>query len=247
MSTSGPVTARQLPSTRLILVAGGALLIVALVTSGRISQNSLLAFGLLIPSIILHEVSHGWVAYRFGDDTAKRAGRLKLDPRVHVDPLGTILVPAMTVLAGVGFVGWAKPVPVDPSKMRSQRNASVLVAIAGPTMNLILVGVSVVGFHLTYDPNLVFSHALGARIFFFLGLTNLWLAVINMIPVPPLDGSAVLERLLPARAWPRYLRVRQYLLPVLLGLVLFDAMLHLGLMARLSNVLFGWWTSILGV
>ena len=95
-------------------------------------EQAIIIFCVIVPSIILHEVSHGWVANAFGDDTAKRAGRLSLNPVVHVDPVGTLIVPALLSLARVGFFGWAKPVPVNVGRLRSPRNQGVLVSLAGP-------------------------------------------------------------------------------------------------------------------
>ena len=93
---------------------------------------------MIVPSIILHEISHGWVANFFGDDTAKRAGRLSLNPMVHIDPIGTLIVPALLALGGFGVFGWAKPVPVNTGRLRSPRNQGVLVALAGPFTNAVL-------------------------------------------------------------------------------------------------------------
>ena len=95
---------------------------------------------MLIPSIILHEISHGVVALAFGDDTAKRAGRLTLNPVKHIDPVGTILVPAVLSLSGLGAYGWAKPVPVNTNRLRSPRNHTVLVSLVGPLTNFVLAG-----------------------------------------------------------------------------------------------------------
>ena len=103
----------------------------------------LVTYALLFGSIILHEVTHGWVALSLGDDTAKRAGRLSLNPLVHVDVLGTIILPAILVLSNAGFIfGWAKPVPVNVSKLRHPRNGAVYTGLAGPAMNLVLMGVA---------------------------------------------------------------------------------------------------------
>jgi Zn-dependent protease len=234
------------PSTVTLLGLGLAALAVGLVATGRITQDELIAFGVLIPSIVLHEISHGAVAAALGDDTARRAGRLRLNPLAHVDPIGTLLVPALCAVGGLGFIGWAKPVPINTQKLRSPRNATLVVSLAGPLMNLALVGAAYVGFKASFDPSAI-DVSLGAKIFFYLGLTNLWLAVFNLLPIPPLDGSAVLERLLPSRAWPRYLRVRQYMLPVLMGLLALNLILHLGLLTGLSNWIYDRWLALLGV
>ena len=234
------------PSNATLLGLALGALVVGLVATGRITQDELITFGVLIPSIVLHEISHGAVAAALGDDTARRAGRLRLNPLAHVDPIGTLVVPALCAVGGLGFIGWAKPVPINSQKLRSPRNGTLAVSLAGPLMNLVLVGVAYVGFKASYDASTV-NVALGPKIFFYLGLTNLWLAVFNLLPIPPLDGSAVLERLLPSSAWPRYLRIRQYMLPVLMGLLALNLVLHLGLLTGLSNWIYDRWLALLGV
>src|SRR5580693_6032850 len=121
-------------------IAAGAIFLLALVVHHNITTTELIVFCVIVPSIILHEVSHGWVANAFGDDTAKRAGRLSLNPVVHVDPVGTLLVPALLALSTVGVFGWAKPVPVNVGRLRSPRNEGVLVSLAGPLTNAVLAG-----------------------------------------------------------------------------------------------------------
>src|SRR2546423_4511052 len=102
------------------------------------SQTTVLLLAVLIPSVMLHEISHGAVALAFGDDTAKRAGRLTLNPIAHVDPFGTVILPLMLALSGAGMFGWAKPVPVDPSRLRNPRQQALLVSLAGPVTNIAL-------------------------------------------------------------------------------------------------------------
>ncbi len=196
-----------------------------------ISVNALILLLVLVPSIILHEVSHGAVASLFGDDTAKRAGRLTLNPFAHIDPVGSILLPALLIFAGLTPIGYAKPVPVNVSRLRSPRNQSVLVSLSGPAVNIILAVVAGLLLHfklshelsqvggfsaaqITIDPSLV------DRILFYLGAINLLLGVFNLIPIPPLDGSALIERVLPAGALPGYFRLRGVMLPVVLVLFL---------------------------
>ncbi len=147
----------------------------------------------LVPSVILHEVAHGVVALRFGDDTAKRAGRLTLNPLAHVDPFGTIILPVLLALAGGGVIGWAKPVPVVPARMRDPRNGLLWSKLAGPATNLTLALIAAIAFRVT-EPG---GEARVAVVLF--GIVNVVLTVFNLLPVPPFDGSAVVERLLPAR------------------------------------------------
>src|SRR5580704_19624886 len=120
-------------------IAAGAIFFLALVVHHNITTTEIVIFCVIVPSIILHEVSHGWVANAFGDDTAKRAGRLTLNPIAHVDPVGTLIVPALLSLAGAGVFGWAKPVPVTTARLHSPRNQGVLVSLAGPATNALSV------------------------------------------------------------------------------------------------------------
>ena len=194
-----------------------------------ISGDVVLLLAILVPSIILHEVSHGAVAYLFGDPTAKEAGRLTLNPVAHVDPFGTVILPALLILTtGAGF-GYAKPVPVNPRRMRSPRNHGLLVSLAGPATNITIALLAAAWVRFKVSDIDLYSvthgiHApLSARVAVDLGILNVVLAAFNLIPLPPLDGSAVVERLLPARLWPGYLRIRQYSMGVLLILVFFGS------------------------
>ncbi len=223
------------------LVAVGIL--AALVSSHRVSEATLIVIAVLLPSVILHEVAHGAMAYAFGDGTAKRAGRLTLNPFAHVDPVGTVIVPAITVLSGWGFFGWAKPVPVTVSRLRSPRNHGVLVALAGPAVNAVIAavaGFAFVSFYRGGDP-------LWAQVLFWLGMVNVWVAAFNLLPVPPLDGSVLVERLLPASWWPEYLRLRRHALPVLLGTLLLLSFAHVYPTEPLLAHLESWWAHLLGL
>ena len=178
-----------------------------------LSDNTLLLLA-IVPSIILHEISHGAVALAFGDETAKRAGRLSLNPIRHVDPFGTLLLPALLVFAGQPAFGWAKPVPVNPAALRNPRQQSLFVSLAGPAVNIVLMLLAALVLRSTTgddDPR---------RFVAALGVVNVLLAAFNLIPIPPLDGSAVIERVLPRQWWPQWLRFRQYSMGILLVLVL---------------------------
>ncbi|MGH9165269.1 MAG: site-2 protease family protein [Acidimicrobiales bacterium] len=188
-----------------------------LVKRDVIERDDLILLGVLIPSVILHEVSHGALALLFGDDTAQKAGRLTLNPIRHVDPFGTLVLPAVLVLAGAQPFGYAKPVPVNPRRLRHPRNHGLLVSLVGPAVNIslaVLAAFVLRNLRLTGEPSTL------VLVVFYFGLVNVVLAAFNLIPVPPLDGSAVIERLLPARWWPGYLRIRQYSMFLLLGVVL---------------------------
>jgi Zn-dependent protease len=234
-------------------VAIGVAVVALLFHAHRIDRVDVVLFCTMIPSIILHEVAHGWVALAFGDDTAKRAGRLTLNPLAHVDILGTIIVPILMIWGGIGFFGWAKPVPVNVSKLRSPRNHGVLVSLAGPAVNAFLVVLSAVLFHafggigaLEADPN----GPLWVLILIYLGLVNLWLFVFNMLPIPPLDGSVLVERMLPGSWWPRYLQLRRYTMPLVLVVVVLGTLIPDGnttLIGHFANSTVNWWLSLLGV
>ncbi len=209
----------------LLLAAAGAVVVFLLIRRDVIGLDTVLLLGVLFGSVILHEVSHGAVALGFGDDTAKKAGRLTLNPVPHVDVLGTLLLPAILVLANAPPFGWAKPVPVNPRQLRNPRNHTVVVSLAGPAVNIALALLAALALR-TLHPDTALLELYGDQAsttdqaLFYLGAINVILAVFNLIPLPPLDGSAVVERLLPVRWWPGYLRLRQYSMPILMVLVL---------------------------
>jgi Zn-dependent protease len=235
---------------RTLWILAAVLVFVLLVVHHNISQQEIIIFCVMVPSIILHEISHGYVANAFGDDTAKRAGRLSLNPVVHVDPVGTLIVPALLSLGSVGFFGWAKPVPVNTARLHSPRNQGVLVSLAGPAVNAVLAAVFGLAFVHFSRAGVLSSggFSTGAQVLFYASLVNVGLCAFNLIPVPPLDGSVLFERLLPSRYWPTYLKYRQYTMPILLGLVLLNFFLYPhGPLTWLFDRLYNWWESVLGV
>ncbi len=190
-------------------------------------QSSVIYFGCLIVAVILHEISHGVVALFFGDDTAKRARRLTLNPIPHIDPFGSIILPGMLLLAGLLPFGWAKPVPVDPSKLHQPRRDMLFVGLAGPTTNLALMLGAAYGARVllhrwvtTHTGVLALDHApLVAQILFWFAFGNLVLGIFNLLPIPPLDGSSLIERVLPRRWLPRWYQFRPYGLLILVLIV----------------------------
>lgn len=163
-------------------------------------------YGCLVVAVILHEISHGVVALAYGDDTAKRAGRLTLNPIPHLDPIGSVLLPAMAVLANLPVLGWAKPVPVNPNKLRDPRRQMLLVGLVGPFTNFVLMlGAALVARSLSDGPSLD-AH----DVFKLFAYVNLFLGVFNLLPIPPLDGSSLIERVLPPRALPTWWKIRPY-------------------------------------
>ena len=169
---------------------------------------------MLVPSIILHEVSHGVAALGFGDDTAKRAGRITLNPVSHVDPFGTVLLPLLMAALGGPAFGYAKPVPINPSRMRNPRNDAVWVALAGPATNIVLAILAAIALR-TWSPT--DGSATAVRLLLYLGVMNAFLAAFNLLPIPPLDGSAVVGRLLPRSMQMGWMKVQQYGMAILIA------------------------------
>lgn len=149
-------------------------------------------------AITLHEVAHGWVASKFGDHTARLAGRLTLNPLNHIDIMGTIVVPLLMLMVGGFIFGWAKPVPVDPRNMHHPRYNMAIVAAAGPLANLLMAlfwaGIMKLGLSLDvwFGVPLIYMGQAGMMI-------NIVLGILNCLPIPPLDGGRVLMNLLPGR------------------------------------------------
>jgi Zn-dependent protease len=173
---------------------------------------------LLIPlvlSLTVHEFAHAWSAWKLGDDTAAMQGRLTLNPVSHIDPIGTLLLP----LLGVPF-GWAKPVPVNPARFRREVNMNtgmMITALAGPASNLVLAVASAVSYGLTlrWSPNTLQTNPGLQQFLFTVMVMNVGLAIFNMLPIPPLDGSRVVEKFLPYRmrgVWEQVVQFSPFLL-----------------------------------
>lgn len=186
----------------------------------------------VIFAITLHEAAHGWMAKQFGDYTAQLQGRITLNPLKHIDPIGTILVPGLLLAIG-GFVfGWAKAVPVNPRNFKQPKVAMAWVAIAGPAANLVMallwllvakIGTLLLASHSGLGEFLYYSGLAGVTI-------NLILLLLNLLPIPPLDGSRVVSAFLPPKPYYYYNRLEPYGFFILLGLLLVGA-LNLLLMA----------------
>ena len=170
----------------------------------------------LLFAITLHEAAHGWVASKLGDHTARMMGRVTLDPTKHIDPIGTIAIPLVLLLSSSGFIfGWAKPVPINFNALRNGKNGMIWVALAGPGANIFMAICWLFVMIIAINMNLNVLIEMG-RIGI---LVNCVLAVFNLLPIPPLDGSRVISALLPNRLAYQYNQLEQYGLYILLGLM----------------------------
>jgi len=189
-----------------------------MLTSAVITIFSLIV---LLFSVIIHELAHGYVAYSLGDPTAKYAGRLTLNPIKHLDAFGSIILPLLLYIAGSPFLlGWAKPVPVNPYNLKDKKFGDIKVSIAGPLSNLLLA--LFFGIILRFMPVgiIAANEGLGIALNYIVYI-NIWLAVFNLVPVPPLDGSWILFNLLPSSAENFKLFMKQYGIIILLFLIMF--------------------------
>ena len=196
----------------------------------------------LLLAIVLHEYAHGWVANYFGDPTARSLGRLTLNPLPHIDPFGSIVMPLLCLLFPGGFfIGWAKPVPIDPRRLYHPRRDMAFVAAAGPAMNLFLAVISAIllSIFFSIDPSLqaqwppqsgiesrqdflgIVLIPLTAMALFSVAINSL-LFVFNLLPIPPLDGGRILTSLLPYRPALTVARMEPYGMFIILGLIMLD-------------------------
>jgi Zn-dependent protease len=187
------------------------------------TSAKLLAFGIVLASLTFHEAAHAWVADRRGDPTARLLGRVSLNPIVHIDLFGTIILPLIALFSNIPILGWAKPVPVNTSRLQHPRRDFMLVAAAGPASNLVLATIAALIFRS--------GVASGSEMAFGLVVAtvsiNILLAVFNMVPIPPLDGGNVLAGLLPPAAARSFDSVRQY------GFLILYALLLSGILTRI--------------
>jgi len=154
-------------------------------------------FIVLIFSIVIHEFSHGWMADQLGDPTARYMGRLTLNPIPHIDPIGSVLLPLFLLFSGSGFIiGWAKPVPYNPYNLKDQKKGPALVALAGPLSNLLIAVVFGIMIRILAFQDIV-VYAATIDFFSLIVFYNILLAVFNLVPIPPLDGSKILSYFLP--------------------------------------------------
>lgn len=183
--------------------------------------------GVLLFSVIVHEVAHGYVAWLNGDPTARLAGRITLNPIPHIDPIGTILLPVLLLATGAGIIfGWARPVPINPSNFGNYRWGEVTCSFAGPASNLLLAALFAFLLRLNLGgPGLVLLAYYGCII-------NIFLALFNLLPIPPLDGSHLVAAFLPYRL----LQLYRYLEPV--GFVIILLLFYTGIMGMIIMPLY---------
>jgi Zn-dependent protease len=201
-----------------------------------------IAFVVLLFSLTVHETAHAWVADRLGDPTARLLGRVSLNPVVHADLFGTVVFPLLAIVGGVPVIGWAKPVPVQVSRLRRPRRDYMLVAAAGPAANLLLALVAAALLPLVPvtpvtlgEPNVSAPMALMLTRLLHL---NVLLALFNMLPIPPLDGGNVIGGLLPARLNGAFNAVRPYGFMIIYALMLTGGLEVL--IGPPSRLLVGW-------
>ena len=203
--------------------ARGALHLCAMVSIPYIIC-SVLSF---IPALVLHEVAHGFAAYKLGDPTAKRSGRLSLNPLKHIDPFGTVIMPLLLMAMNMPVFGYAKPVPYNPAYFKDPRKGDLIVGLAGPAANLVLAVLGAVVYTLVMLVLPVSALAQNDVFYYFLtlflpmfSLINLYLMFFNLLPIPPLDGSSIFAFFLPKKYLPQYYKVQRYAMPVFLVVVL---------------------------
>lgn len=203
----------------------------------------LVQYSFFLLSASVHESSHAWTAFKFGDPTAKRLNRISLNPLNHIDVVGTVIIPFVVFLSGVPVLGWAKPTPFNPANFKEPRRASTFVSGAGPVSNFLTVAVFAVLWHVAsaFHPEsnhvaALFCYVLGVGV-----LVNLVLGVFNMVPIYPLDGSGVVEGLLPITLAREYAKLRRF------GFVLLLAFFYIPACNRIIWIVVSFVLALVGV
>lgn len=188
-----------------------------------------------IMAVVFHEFAHGWMANRWGDPTAKASGRLTLNPLPHLDILGTLIFPAINMISGINLlIGWAKPVPINPNRFTQYRKGLFWVSLAGPGMNFLLAIASTFIFCILHAwvPRNFYLHEPFINMAYVSISLNYFLGVFNLVPLPPLDGSKVVESFLSYEATRKYEALAQYSFYILMALLLTGALSVLSVPVR---------------
>jgi Zn-dependent protease len=187
-------------------------------------------FAIVLVALTIHEAAHAWTADRLGDPTARLLGRVSLNPVVHIDPIGTLLLPLLAAYSGLPIIGWAKPVPVNTSRLRHPQRDFAIIAAAGPISNLLQAFVAAGVMRAILPEGGFFAGApdsMTVRILYHVVNINVLLALFNLIPVPPLDGGNVLAGLLPPAAANVFIQLRS------VGFIILYAMMLTGMISAI--------------
>ncbi|MGN0301893.1 MAG: site-2 protease family protein [Anaerotardibacter sp.] len=203
-----------------------------------------------VPALVFHEFMHGFVAHLLEDNTAKKSGRVSLNPLKHIDPFGTVILPALLLFIGGPIFGYAKPVPYNPRNFKNPRVGDVIVGLAGPLGNLLLAIVGGLAMYLLAAAPIAHNDLLYVVLY---GLflpqfiyINLFLMFFNLLPIPPLDGSSIFALLVPRKYLPQYYRIQQYALPVFLIVIfILPSLIHIDIIGLYLNVTAGNLASVL--
>ncbi len=205
------------------------------------SLSSVLTFlvqiGALLFAVSIHESAHGWMAEKFGDPTARMQGRITLNPIAHIDPVGSVIFPIILAIMKAPVFGWAKPVMVNTNNLRDPKRANIFISAAGPGSNILAACAGIAlflvfkSFGLVNLAGLVSSDGPGllTMLLFYLIIINIYLAIFNLIPVPPLDGSGILEGLLSGEALFHYRKLRPY------GFIILILVIYTGVLSYIAN------------
>lgn len=202
---------------------------------------------LVMLSVIIHEVSHGLAALALGDETAKGAGRLTINPLKHLDPIGSVALPVVMALFGGPIFAYAKPVPYNPRNLKHLKRDEVLVAFAGPASNLVQAVVAALALRAVFAAGIATPAGYWIMVVLYQYFwVNISLMLFNLIPLPPLDGSSIISPLLSGAAREKYYQIQNYALPVLLVvLYVLPSFLHVDVVGYYISTVGGWFETLL--
>jgi len=198
-------------------------------------------FAVVLFAISIHEAAHGWTANLFGDPTAKLQGRVTLNPIAHIDLVGTIIFPLLLIAMGAPVFGWAKPVMVNPYNLRNPKRDHMFIAAAGPGSNIIASVSAIIIFIILKRLNIItlMNPGIIALILFYLIVINIFLAIFNLIPIPPLDGSGIIEGLLKGQALESYQKIKPF------GFIILIVIIYAGFLDILARPILNFIINIL--